>query len=234
MKRNLALAIAISAACLKFASAAHVFAHFMVQNSYAYDVDQWKTDIAAAQHVGIDGFALNWIPPNCEPGLGWTVDSIGDAFEAAEQMGFKLMQSFDMSYSTCNLFWNQSFMSQILSKYADNSATFRWNGDILVSTYGGDQVSEYGEDFFQGLKNSMKGSHPISLAPALTSFSMGAQYDAVDQANKLISDYPSIDGFLNWQAWPLNVKQNITVAPDLAFQSALTKHHKSGPYIMGT
>ncbi len=29
----------------------------MVQNSYAYDVDQWKTDMSAAKFVGIDGMA---------------------------------------------------------------------------------------------------------------------------------------------------------------------------------
>ena len=49
----------LSALALHTAEAATVFAHFMVQNSYAYNVNQWKTDIAAAQEVGIDGFALN-------------------------------------------------------------------------------------------------------------------------------------------------------------------------------
>lgn len=43
------------------ANAADVFAHFMVQNSYAYDINQWKADMEVAKHTGIDGFALNWV-----------------------------------------------------------------------------------------------------------------------------------------------------------------------------
>ena len=224
---------AFSAISIRIASATHVFAHFMVSNSYAYDVQQWKTDIDAAKQVGIDGFALNWIPPDCEPNLGWMVNRIGDAFEAAEQSDFKLMFSFDMSYSVCNIFWNQTFMESMISRHAGSSATYRWNNNILVSTYGGDIVSQYGNNFFQDLKNSMKGKHSISLAPALTSYSMAAQYDPATQAHRLTSDYPSIDGFLNWQAWPLNERRNISVTPDLAFQSALKKAGRSGPYIMG-
>ena len=228
-------AVAASALLLKAAAATDVFAHFMVQNAYAYDVNQWKTDIASAQQMGVDGFALNWIPPDCQPGLGWTVDRVNDAFTAAEATGFKLMHSFDMSYSSCNVYWNQTFMQSILTQNAGNSATYRWNGNILVSTYGGDQVDQYGNQFFQGLKDSMKyWGNPISLAPALTTYSMAAQYeDATTQASDLMSDYTSIDGYLNWQAWPLDVQENITVTADQAFQSAIKTAGRSGPYIMG-
>ncbi|KAK5133810.1 hypothetical protein LTR08_007240 [Meristemomyces frigidus] len=224
--------IAAASALLRVASATDVMAHFMVQNAYAYDVDQWKTDIASAQQVGIDGFALNWIPPDCQAGLDWTVDAIDDAFTAAESMGFKLMHSFDMSYSTCDIYWNQTFMQDIISKYAGNSAAYRWNSNMLVSTYGGDQVEQYGNEFFQGLKDNMKDSNPITLAPGLTTYSMGAQDNPTTEAASLITDYPSIDGYLNWQAWPLNVLANLTVTPDQAFQSALKSAGRSGPYIM--
>ena len=225
--------IAAASALLQVASATDVMAHFMVQNAYAYDIAQWKTDIASAQQIGIDGFALNWIPPDCMTGLDWTVDTIDDAFTAAEQMGFKLMHSFDMSYSVCNVFWNQTFMADIISRNAGNSATYRWNSNILVSTYGGDQVTQYGNQFFQGLKDTMKNSNPISIAPGLTTYSMGAQYNPTSEASSLMSDYPSIDGYLNWQAWPLNVLANLTVTPDQAFQAALKSAGRSGPYIMG-
>ncbi|EME38448.1 glycoside hydrolase family 71 protein [Dothistroma septosporum NZE10] len=222
----------LSALALQTASAASVFAHFMVQNAYAYTEAQWETDIKAAQQVGIDGFALNWIPPNCQDDQSWAVDRIDDAFHAAENLGFKLMYSFDMSYTSCNYYWNQTFMSQMISKYAGSSATYYWNSNILVSTYGGDQVEQYGNSFFQGLKDNMKNSHAITLAPALTKYSMAAQTGAQSAASQLISDYSSIDGYFNWQAWPLDVNQNITASPDLAFQSALKNAGKTGPYIM--
>lgn len=225
--------IAAASALLRVASATEVFAHFMVQNAYAYTVDQWQTDMTSAQQVGIDGFSLNWIPPDCESGLDWMVDRIDDAFTAAESMGFSLIHSFDMSYSSCNIYWNQTFMADMISRYAGNSAAYRWNSNMLVSTYGGDQVDQYGNDFFQGLKDNMKDSNPISLAPALTTYSMGAQSNPSGEASNLMSDYPSIDGYLNWQAWPMNVESNITTTPDQAFQSALKSAGRSGPYIMG-
>jgi len=222
-----------SALVLRVASATDVFAHFMVQNSYAYDVGQWKKDMASAQQVGIDGFALNWIPPDCQYGLGWSADRIDDAFTAAASMGFKLIHSFDMSYSSCSIYWNQTYMQDVIAKYASNPAAYRWNDKLLVSTYGGDQVDQYGNEFFQGLKDNMQSSNPITLAPALTKYSMAAQTGAQSAASSLMSDYPSIDGYLNWQAWPLNCANNITTTPDQAFQSALKSNGRSGPYIMG-
>ncbi|KAK4996489.1 hypothetical protein LTR28_000172, partial [Elasticomyces elasticus] len=187
----------------------------------------------AAQQIGVDGFALNWIPPDCvSPSLGWQVDAIDDAFTAAAAQGFKLMYSFDMSWSTCITYWNQTFMADMITKYAGNPATYRWNGNILVSTYGGDAVDRYGNGFLQGLKDALKYTNAISLAPALTTYSMAAQTDPAKEAAALISDYPSIDGFLNWQAWPLDAHSNMTMSADDAFKSALKQAGKTGPYIM--
>ena len=142
------------------------------------------------------------------------------------------MHSFDMSYSVCNIFWNQTFMADILSRHAGNSATYRWNSNILVSTFGGDNVEQYGNDFFQGLKDQMRGSNSISLAPALTTYSLQAQTDPAGAAKSLASDFPSIDGYLNWQAWPLDVHRNISIKPDEALQASLKKAGRTGPYIM--
>lgn len=192
-------ALLVAACCVQVASAASVFAHFMMANSYAYDIEQWKTDITAAQQIGIDGFALNWTPPDCSyPSLGWVVDRIDDAFTAAESMGFKLMHSFDMSWTECSVYWNQTFMADMITKHSGSSATYRWNTNILVSTYGGDSVEQYGNTFFQGLKDNLKNAgNPISLVPALITYSSEAQSQPTAEAAKLVSDYPSIDGFFN-------------------------------------
>ena len=80
----------------------------------------------------------------------------------------------------------------------------------------------------------MKASgNAITLSPALTTYSMGAQSDPTKMASKLVSDYSSIDGYFNWQAWPLNTDQNITAVPDNAFQTALKNAGRTGPYMMG-
>lgn len=187
------------ATCSHVASAATVMAHFMVANAYAYNLEQWKSDITAAKQVGIDGFALNWTPPDCtSPSLGWTADRIADAYTAAASMNFKMMLSFDMSYSVCNTFWNQTYMASVITAHAGSDATLRWSTNIVVSTFGGDTVEQYGDEFFAGLKSMMKSSNnAISIVPALTSFSYQAQNTPTTAANDLVTQYPSIDGYLN-------------------------------------
>ncbi|KAK3704691.1 hypothetical protein LTR37_013665 [Vermiconidia calcicola] len=226
--------IAVAAAVsIEVAAAADIFAHFMVQNSYAYDVARWRTDMKAAKRIGVDAFALNWVPPHCDGDLSWQADRVQDAFTAAEQMNFKLVHSFDMSWSECDTYWTQTYMQDILSQNAGSSAMYRWNSNILVTTYGGDQVAQYGNAFFQGLKDGMKASsNSITLVPALSKYSYGAQSDPEGSAKRMISDFSSIDGYLNWQAWPLDEHKNMTVEADRAFQSALKKAGKTGPYIM--
>ncbi|CAJ2502196.1 Uu.00g095900.m01.CDS01 [Anthostomella pinea] len=234
MRSAVTLAV-VWARAAQLTDAASVLAHFMVSNSYAYTAARWKTDIIAAQQVGIDGFALNWNPPDCESGTDWLPSRIDDAFAAAKPLGFKLVHSFDMSWSKCKIYWNETYMAGVISKHADSAAAYRWDNALLVTTYGGDAVNEYGNGFFENLKSAM-GSTSIKLAPALTTYSSNAQRgdaDAKSSASSLLSEYSSIDGFLNWQAWPLNVKKKTTAEVDKDFQSALRKAGKSGPYIMG-
>lgn len=78
----------------------------------------------------------------------------------------------------------------------------------------------------------MKSTNAISLAPALTSYSYQAQDDPSAATSSLLSDFPSIDGYKNWQAWPLDRKANMTTEADEAFSSALSKAGRTGPYIM--
>ena len=195
------LSLLLAACCAQYASASTVLAHFMVANSYAYDDAQWKTDMAAAKQMGVDGFSLNWASPDCSvPYLDWMADRIDDAFSAAEDVGFKLVYSFDMGASECNFYWNQTYMASMISKYAGTKAMLRWNSNIVVTTYGGDTVDQYGDEFFSGLKSMMKSTNAISIVPALTTFSDEANTAGVSPssaASDLISKYPSIDGFLN-------------------------------------
>ncbi|KAF1808599.1 glycoside hydrolase [Eremomyces bilateralis CBS 781.70] len=219
------------------ARAKDVFAHFMVQNSYSYSQAEWETEISKAKETGIDGFALNWIPPYCQsPNLSWQMDRIADAFAAAEELGFKLFHSFDMAYypggpGCSGTGWTAELIADQLNTNKDSSAMYKWNGAILVSTYAG---TNYGNDLFRGVKDQARSrGFEVSIAPALTDFAQDAQRIAPDQcARNLINQFPEIDGFFNWQAWPLDVPSNLTAQADVEFKEALKSTGRTGPYIM--
>ena len=111
-----------------------------------------------------------------------------DAFSVAEQLGFKLFFSFDMSYS-----WSSSDMVSIVQTHASSPAMYKWNNAVLVSTYAGDSMDD---SFWSGFKSALASDGiTISLAPAFTS------YRDPSLADSLTSTYPSIDGFFNWWSW---------------------------------
>jgi len=233
---SLTLAVtALAAISVRTAAATDVFAHFMVQNSWAYNQAQWKADMQSAKSIGIDAFAMNWMPPDCQSGLSWQESRIDDAYKAAEEVGFKIVHSFDMSWTECNNggYWNTTYMADVLQKHASSKATYRWNSNMLVTTYGGDRVKQYGNLFFADLKLKMKLSgNSISLTPALTSYAEKAQKDPDNSAAQMIRDFSTTDGYFNWQAWPMSDNINNTCTPDEAFQGAMKKAGKTGPYIM--
>lgn len=126
------------AGIIGYASAVDVFAHFMVTNSYAYDIKQWKADMASARQIGIDGFSLNWQPPRCsDTDLSWFAERAKDAFTAAEEMidegkPFKLYHSFDFDQKECS---GEPFTKEYLKDIIDatsGSAAYRWNTNVVV------------------------------------------------------------------------------------------------------
>ncbi|KZT10864.1 glycoside hydrolase family 71 protein [Laetiporus sulphureus 93-53] len=192
--------------------AADVFAHFMVQNSYSYNASDWENDITTAANIGIDGFALNIAEYDYE------VDRLVDAYSVAEAQGFKLFFSFDMSYS-----WSSDDMVALVTNYSSSSATYTYNGDVLVSTYSGES---YGESFWEDFKTTLANDGVTTcFAPAFTT------YRDPDDADDLVNTFASIDGFFNWWSWPDDVDANLTTATDLAYQ-AVIKDDRTGPYIM--
>ncbi|KZT71491.1 glycoside hydrolase family 71 protein [Daedalea quercina L-15889] len=200
------------AVMFRVVEAASVFSHFMVQNSYSYAESDWQNDMTTAASIGIDGFALNIAAADYEVG------QLVTAFSVAEQLGFKLFLSFDMSYT-----WESSDMVSIVQNHSDSSAMYTWNNAVLVSTYAGDN---YDDSFWSGFKSSLSSEGiTISLAPAFT------DYRDPSLADSLLSDFSSIDGFFNWWSWPDDVDANLTTATDLAYQ-AVIKSNRTGPYIM--
>lgn len=48
----------------------------------------------------------------------------------------------------------------------------------------------------------------------------------------MFEDYPSIDGFFNWNSWP-DDDTRLSNATDLAFKEGIEANDRTGPYIMG-
>ena len=170
-----------------------------VQNSYSYAASEWQTDMSTAAGIGIDGFGrvfsfrqrgmwrLRLTSSQHRPG-DYEVDRLVDSFNVAEELGFKLFFSFDMTYS-----WSSSDMVSIVQTHASSSAMFKWNNAVLVSTYAGDSLDD---SFWSGFKSAPASDGiTVSLAPAFTS------YRDPSLADTLMSTYPSIDGFFNWWSW---------------------------------
>ncbi|KAJ3840950.1 glycoside hydrolase family 71 protein [Lentinula raphanica] len=195
-------------------NAAAVFAHYMVQNSFSYTTPaEWAADIAAAQAIGIDGFALNTAVDTYE------VSKYPDAFNAAEAANFQMFISFDMTYD-----WAESDMVSLVATYAISPSYYKWNGNPLVSTFDGDAQDN---DFWEGFKSDLANEGiTISLAPAFI------DYRDPSEATTMFSTYPSIDGFFNWWSWPADVAADLTTATDLAYQAGISAAGRSGPYIM--
>ncbi|KAK5677294.1 hypothetical protein LTR17_027713 [Elasticomyces elasticus] len=123
-------------------------------------------------------------------------------------------------------------MATMISKYANSSAAYLWNGGVLVSSYGGEG---YGNTFFADLKGILAGEGvEISISPALTTFSLAAQSaDPNEVATNMLANYSAIDGYLNWQTWPADTYTNLTADVDVGFQAAFENTGRTGPYIMG-
>ncbi|KZT25212.1 glycoside hydrolase family 71 protein [Neolentinus lepideus HHB14362 ss-1] len=208
----LGVALACAALC-PLADARSVIAHFMAQNSYSYSVSDWTNDIKTAQSIGIDGFALNVAVDDYE------TNRIADAYTAAEPLGFKLLYSFDMSYS-----WTQDTIVSLVAAHHTSTSTYLWNNQVLVTTYSPTNTTD---SFWAGVKSSLASQGiTISLAPALT------VYRDPSLATGLFSSFPSFDGFFNWWSWPADVDEKLTTDTDVAYQKALKDAGRTGPYIM--
>ncbi|KAB5596549.1 hypothetical protein CTheo_186 [Ceratobasidium theobromae] len=199
--------VTCSTLLLRGAAAASVFAHFMAQNSYSYSQSDWLNDINTAAGIGIDGFALNLA------GYDWEPDRISKAYAAADSKGsFSFFYSFDMGYSV----WDVSKMTAQITAHASSARTYRWNGKVLVSTYGG---SDRGDAFWNQLKSACASAGvPIVFAPAFPDYKDPAG------ASGLVNTFSSLDG-------PEDDGDLLTTASDLAFKSAI-KQSRTGPYIM--
>lgn len=134
------------------ASAAAVFAHFMVidwlsmeilssnrfkqvGNANNYTFADWQTDIKLASEANIDAFALN-----IAYGDETVSHSLTLAFEAVQGLDFSLFFSFDYAGGTGP--WPKADVISYLTQYGSNSAYYKYNGQPFASTFEGPNNAE--------------------------------------------------------------------------------------------
>ncbi|GCB23199.1 mutanase Pc12g07500 [Aspergillus awamori] len=129
----------------------YVFAHFMVGIVENYQLEDWITDMKAAQAIGIDAFALN-----CASIDKYTPTQLALAYQAAQQVNFKVFISFDFAY------WSNGDTGKItayMQQYANHPAQMQYRGGAVVSTFVGDSFN------WSPVKQAT--SHPIHAVPNL-------------------------------------------------------------------
>jgi len=189
-----ALLFWLSIACASHAAASHyVFAHYMVCfATYGESVDGYKREIQEAQAAGIDGFALNvgaW-----DDVQTYYKTRVELMYQAAEQLGtgFKLFFSVD--------FENPSNTVSMVKGYANRTNTFRYQGKIVLSTYGHNDVptkSWAGVNWTNILSQLNANGCPIFFVPYFFSYNVH-ELPSYDDGAGIMQKYSSILDVLFW------------------------------------
>ncbi|KAE8378168.1 glycoside hydrolase [Aspergillus bertholletiae] len=164
----------------------YVFAHFMVGIVEHYQLSDWIADMTVAQAIGIDAFALN-----CASIDTYTPTQLALAYQAAEQLDFKVFISFDFAYWTNG---DTEKITAYMRQYAAHPAQVQYHGGAIVSTFVGDSFN------WGPVKNGT--SHPIWAVPNLQ-----------DPAEVTSGVAQSIDGAFSWYAWPTDGGNSIIPGP---------------------
>lgn len=92
-------------------------------------MNDWITDIRKAKAAGIDAFALNIASQT-----PYTTTQLNNAFNAADQQGFKMFLSFDYAAQGP---WSAATVVSMINTYAVKPAQFKVLNKALVSTFEG-------------------------------------------------------------------------------------------------
>jgi glucan endo-1,3-alpha-glucosidase len=151
-----------------------------------YKLADWVEDMNIAKTIGIDAFALN-----CASIDSYTPTQLELAYQAAQQVDFKVFISFDFAY------WSNGDTAKIteyMNKYAGHPAQMQYKGGALVSTFVGDSFN------WGPVKQGT--SHPIHAVPHLQ-----------DPAAVPNNPSKSLDGAFSWYAWPTDGGNSIIPGP---------------------
>ncbi|KAL2024224.1 hypothetical protein VTK56DRAFT_9380 [Thermocarpiscus australiensis] len=200
-----AIIASASLALLPVQAAKEVFAHMIVGNLPEFELADWEDDIRLAQAAKIDAFVLNIASQ--DPINGRSLDL---AFQAANNLGFKMFFSFDYLAQGP---WPKDQVISLLNKFGNNPAYFKHDGvRPFVST-------------FEGLGSAA--DWPDIKAATNAFFIPDWSSVSAQEAVRLAGGVA--DGLFSFNAWP-NGDTNMTTDPDRAFLEALRPEDK--PYMM--
>ncbi|KAJ5478790.1 hypothetical protein N7530_004299 [Penicillium desertorum] len=166
----------------------YVFAHFMAGIVKDYQLEDWKEDMTTAQSIGIDAFALN-----CASIDSYTPTQLALAYEAAEQVNFKVFISFDFAYWTNG---DTEKITEYMKQYAGHPAQMQYKGAAVVSTFVGDSFN------WDAVKQNTP--HPIYALPNLQ-----------DPAEATTGPAKSADAVSPWFSTHFNTKNWVFVCENL-------------------
>lgn len=171
-------------------------------NTAEFTFYRWFQQVALAQAVGFDAFALNFANHEAT-----SEAQLPDAFKAAASLNFKLLFSFDYAG---NGPWDKEDVRDLIKKYGSHEAYFKRGSQPFVSTFEGPGSAE---DWIW-----IKKETGCFFIPDWSS--IGAQ-PAVNLAGGVA------DGLFSWDAWPKG-PANMTTYPDASYYDFLG----SKPYMM--
>ncbi|CAI7644732.1 unnamed protein product [Penicillium glandicola] len=151
-----------------------------------YQLSDWKEDMTTAQSIGIDAFALN-----CASIDSYTPTQLALAYEAAQQVNFKVFISFDFAYWTNG---DSAKITEYMKQYAGHPAQMQYKGAAVVSTFVGDSFN------WDAVRQGTP--HPIYALPNLQ-----------DPAEATTGPAKSADGAFSWLAWPTDGGNSIIPGP---------------------
>ncbi len=129
------LALFVTMSTARAGTPHYVFAHYMVcYSDYGATVQGYEHDIRDAQAAGLDGFALD-LGAYDDPTQPYYNTNVALMYAAAAQLGtgFKLFFSLEIT--------NTATIVDLISTYAGQPNTFRYGSNVVISTFGQNNVS---------------------------------------------------------------------------------------------
>lgn len=157
----------------------------------------------------------------------WSTNAINYLFTAAQQEGFKLFFSFDMTH-----FSAPSGFLPLLEQYVSNSAYYQYNSLPFVSTFNGGRMT-FGA-------SSPNAGWKTYLIDALADkkikiFFVPNFSDSTVAPSSFFDNFGDLDGVMGWDsAWPApqNVYTNVSSTVDEGYMASAAKSNKV--YMMRT
>ncbi|CAM1502598.1 Fc.00g073740.m01.CDS01 [Cosmosporella sp. VM-42] len=198
---SLYVGIALAAGSLagvvpKQGSGKPVFAHYMIGTIYDEHVQK---DIADAQSLGIDAFAINF-----DQFADWSNATVDRLFDNADDLGFKIFFSFDMNPG---YFSDPQQYAEYFQKYMGRPSYYAYDGKPLLSTFAGESVSD---DQWKGLRDIVG---DVVIVPGF--------YQATPSSS-FFDNRAQLDGVFNWNSWPSAEEGKVIVSDEMdkTFQTA--------------